>query len=78
VGKAVFVMPGRSAALNCWHILNVSIRPLSVTNTLIARIKVDESDGRRRAIINNTGYDEFKACLPMVTPGEHVGAVRRI
>lgn len=76
VGRAVWVDPGRSAALNCWRLREVLVRPLSITNSLIPQIRINEVDGRRTAQVGNTGYPVFNGCLPMIEPGEHVGAVR--
>jgi len=76
VGRAVFVVPGRVAALNCWRMEKVLIRPLTITKSAIPLIRVSETDGRRRAEVSGTGYAEFNACLPMIRPGEHVGAAR--
>jgi len=76
VGRAVYVVPGRVAALNCWRMEKVIVRPLNITRSLVSQIKVNEADGQRRAMVSGTGYPEFNACLPMISPDEHVGAVR--
>lgn len=76
VGRGVLVVPGPVAALNCWRLEQVLIRPFSITLSIIPQIQAKPSDGQRLALIQGVGYPEFNACLPMVAVGEHVGAVR--
>jgi len=76
VGRGVLVVPGPVAALNCWRLEQVLVRPFSITLSLISQIQVTPSDGQRLALIQGVGYPEINACLPMITVGEHVGAVR--